>query len=312
MDKETQNNQQDDKVLAQLYKTGSNETPPAKLNYKILDYAANAKNDTENSIGGSSHFSGGWKVPLSMAACLVVVFGLLVQIDQSNPTLELPPIPELSKPSESAPPESVNKKLDQSASPTETASDLLKSEQSTSSFSDDDKKATAEESLNESLMSDTPEDNAVIHNQKERFIHREKLSEKKKAQPQADPPKQSLQLEESVSKSKVQAIPTPANESIQKDAEQEAEATAIEGIQQRSMSAEPMQNHQQRNDSVGASSDTQVDNENEFAPIPVEDWLLMIEKLIARKDYAEAARQLQKFKQAHPNVNVDDLDAKIP
>ncbi len=38
----------------------------------------------------------------------------------------------------------------------------------------------------------------------------------------------------------------------------------------------------------------------------------MIEKLIAKKDYAEAARQLQKFKQTHPKVNVEDLDSKIP
>jgi len=50
----------------------------------------------------------------------------------------------------------------------------------------------------------------------------------------------------------------------------------------------------------------------EYAAIPVGEWLLFIEKLVAQKDYAEAARQLQKFKQAHPKVNVEDLDAKIP
>lgn len=58
--------------------------------------------------------------------------------------------------------------------------------------------------------------------------------------------------------------------------------------------------------------DENIQTEAEFAPIPVEDWLLMIERLVARKDYAEAARQLEKFKQAHPKVNVEDLDAKIP
>ncbi len=50
----------------------------------------------------------------------------------------------------------------------------------------------------------------------------------------------------------------------------------------------------------------------DFVPLPVENWLLMIELLVAKKDYAEAARQLNKFKQAHPNVNVEDLDSKIP
>jgi len=81
MNNET-NNQKDNEVLTQLYKTGANETPPAKLNYEIIKYAADAQVNTESPIEGSSHFGGGWKVPLSMAACLVVVFGLLVQIDQ--------------------------------------------------------------------------------------------------------------------------------------------------------------------------------------------------------------------------------------
>ena len=67
---------------------------------------------------------------------------------------------------------------------------------------------------------------------------------------------------------------------------------------------EPMTQHRE---------DAQIaEDESGFAPIPVEDWLLMIEKLIARKDYAEAARQLEKFKQAYPKVNVEDLEAKIP
>ena len=55
-----------------------------------------------------------------------------------------------------------------------------------------------------------------------------------------------------------------------------------------------------------------ADEEAGFAPMPVEYWLLMIEQLVARKDYAEAARQLEKFKQAHPKINVEDLESKIP
>ena len=94
-----------------------------------------------------------------------------------------------------------------------------------------------------------------------------------------------------------------------------------EGMRQQGLiKNESPQSQQDTNTASDLASEIEVqssgamaeDAEQEFAPIPVEDWLLMIEKLIARKDYAEAARQLQKFKQVHPKVNVEDLDAKIP
>ena len=102
-------------------------------------------------------------------------------------------------------------------------------------------------------------------------------------------------------------------------------ATASDGVtQERSM-----QKHRDNNNTSTLAADSEstedltaesaeelysspIQTEAEFAPIPVEDWLLMIEKLVAQKDYAEAARQLAKFKQAHPKVNVEDLDAQIP
>ena len=55
-----------------------------------------------------------------------------------------------------------------------------------------------------------------------------------------------------------------------------------------------------------------VDQKFDTANLPVGDWLLLIETLIAKKDYAEARRQIDKFKIAHPKVNVEDLEAKIP
>ena len=91
-------------------------------------------------------------------------------------------------------------------------------------------------------------------------------------------------------------------------------------LQQRSMSKESIYREDSQTSSDMAADtelgdkevQTEEQSESKFAPIPVEDWLLMIERLVAKKDYAEAARQLEKFKQAHPKVNVEDLDAKIP
>ena len=77
------NETQDDEVLARFYKEGAKEIPSKELDGKILAYAA----EKEKSKQGSSHFSGGWKVPLSMAASVVLVFAILIQIDQKyNPS----------------------------------------------------------------------------------------------------------------------------------------------------------------------------------------------------------------------------------
>ena len=106
MNTNSQNNSNDDEILGRLYKEGSKEMAPAKLNYEILQYAKNA----EMPSGSASHFSGGWKVPLSLAASIVVVFGLFVQLDQSPQPLDLPPIPELST-SESPKQDPTNKEI---------------------------------------------------------------------------------------------------------------------------------------------------------------------------------------------------------
>ena len=98
------------------------------------------------------------------------------------------------------------------------------------------------------------------------------------------------------------------NSTIQKDSATTADDTVgsdMEIERARSVESDQTYHAQDREDGL-------VEEEVDFAPIPVEDWLLKIEQLIARKDYAEAARQLEKFKQAHPKVNVEDLESKIP
>jgi len=297
---------QDDQVLAQLYKEGAKNTPPAKLNYEIINYAANANQNIPSHKQVSSHFGGGWKVPLSMAASIVVVFALLVQLDQSPQQLELPPIPDISIP--------VEPKLRQ------PQDKVLKSQPATEELYE------AEESLANDISSfknDTKGSDKYSQGTDVLIIDKQMQTE---PQPSTD----SIQTRRSTNKNaeqkidKSQAVEKQIQESS-KDVLSNGTETAPSGdMQPRPISEKPVT--QGREDTLtasdmavdteiesdGAKTQSKAENEQGFAPIPVEDWLLMIERLIARKDYAEAARQLVKFKQAHPKINVDDLDAKIP
>lgn len=255
---------QDDQVLAQLYKEGAKNTPPAKLNYEIISYATNANQNIPSHKQVSSHFDDGWKVPLSMAASVVIVFALLVQLDQSPQQLELPSTPDISI--------SVEPKSRQ------PQDNVLISKPATEKLYETE----------ESLANDISSKNAEQKTDKSQ-VARQQMQESSKD------------------------VLSSVTETAPKD-----------NIQPKNLSEKPVaQGHEDTLNASVISADTEIEsdeahtqkkaeNEPELAPIPVEDWLLMIELLIARKDYAEADRQLVKFKQAHPKINVDDLDAKIP
>jgi len=322
------NNLQDDQVLAKLYKDGAKDSPPAKLNSEILNYAAKArKPGTEQSAVGS-HFGGGWKVPLSLAASIVVVFGLLVQLDQTqtHDTLELPPIPEINVPKDSK-------------------EDLLKSAPVLEEKNEADSimldEAASPNQDDTTLNADTPVENKGEQENAVQDLIIPEISPElsREEQPTApvkrEAPKkleQKQQIErvrtyeapientEPTTTSKTKSVDGYAPKlakppSIEKQTQEPKGASA--GMQEESVIQQ--NSSPSREDTVGTSdiaaerdSALESSSESEFAPLPVEDWLLMIEKLVARKDYAEAARQLQKFKQAHPKVNVEDLEAKIP
>ena len=305
---DTQNNQsQDDEVFAELYKAGAKETAPAKLNYEIINYAKNA-----DKYSGSSHFAGDWKVPLSLAASVVVVFGLLVQLDQTPEQLELPPIPEISAPVES----------------TKSKSDEIQ----TGTFKDFEKASPDEESTFSKDIKESDLDAQGSVQMEERTLHQKQEPKKQSApQPniiQSKPDgnrksetkqgisSETLRLERSLEKSK--SSDSTNTETLDSDDRPSSTAAGIQ--KQRSIESEKVQSDENIDTTSGIISGAEIqrkrdsaeNSEQVFAPIPVEDWILMIEKLIARKDYAEAARQLQKFKQAHPKVNVEDLESKIP
>ena len=267
----------DNQILSKLYKEGAKESPSAELDQKILEYAAK-KNKSKHA---TSHFSGGWKVPLSLAASVVVVFALLIQLDQSNIQQDLPAVPAYEE--------------------------------------SDAKPVTEDEDLGNNIEFKS---STTIKNGKQES--RKKLEQESVSGPQSvleksqqlDEFKLNNESKESHAPAERSAVAEPSAKTPAPETEISKPQRSLDRMQEiskdsideggRARSVEPDQNKQVHEEAVLA------EDEAEFAPLPVEDWLLMIEKLIARKDYAEAARQLEKFKQAHPKVNVEDLEAKIP
>lgn len=314
MTNDPQNKSRDDEVLAKLFKQSAKETSPAKLDHAILNYAASPEKSTATSNSIGSHFGGGWKVPLSMAASVVVVFALLVQLDQNPQQLELPSIPEIS-------------------APTEHSEELHEADETFSddslSFIKDRKESGLGSQSSDTLILETPatinkteklktESAERAHTQQELTTIPSATANKAKSKQDYAAPKPETLAKPQVMKKQMQV---PAKDRLKIN----VPATASDGVtQERSM-----QKHRDNNNTSTLAADSEstedltaesaeelysspIQTEAEFAPIPVEDWLLMIEKLVAQKDYAEAARQLAKFKQAHPKVNVEDLDAQIP
>ena len=249
---------QNDKVLAKLYKAGAKETPPPELDKKILNYAA-SKHKTKRT---SSYFSGGWKVPLSLAASITIVFAIIMQIEQMPDQTEIPRIPA-SEPANNLPAlvDELNEDTDSRFKPKdvlrtpERKEDQLAPLQSTGKY----------EAVNKREQK-SPQSRAIEE--------------------------ESLMLENEMSQG------VPAAGGLMRD---------------RAMSTESLSTQTPKKSSMQKQQDKfNVDQKFDTANLPVGDWLLLIETLIAKKDYAEARRQIDKFKIAHPKVNVEDLEAKIP
>jgi hypothetical protein len=328
-------NSQDDEVLARLYKEGAKDTPSAKLDNEIINYAANAKKSTSNHNHVSSHFDGGWKVPLSLAASVVVVFALLIQLDQSSQQLELPSIPELSIPTES-------NQYEFKDEGEETNADDFSSLKRDTKKSDLDSQTRGEaapganidkpvrkESQSATTLNKPGADEKteqVRQNSRERTVQEKyQPSDDIRIQNQSNSnatPVPTTTISKSKSSegyapklSKPQAAQSQIQEPTNEDLISTDSETRSDGMmRQKSIEEKSIESSEDDRSPPDLAADTKMDSntEQEFAPIPVGDWLLMIEKLIARKDYAEAARQLQKFKQAHPKVNVEDLESSIP
>ena len=350
---------QDDKVLEQLYKKGAKESPPVKLNYEIIKYAANADNSTETPSQVGSHFGGGWKVPLSMAASVVVVFALLIQLDQSPEDLELPPIPEITIPTESKSVESKDQTLESQIVLEETyeveeatLDDIAPSFKNDAKELDIDSEGTGALVIDIPVQTESPipikrnadkNDEQKLESSGDRAKTRQTIEKSKTSDEfriQSNEPKPASTASTSSPSSTTPksdeeyapqlAKPQAAQKKVQEPArggeldDNSSETPSGSVLQQKSMSKGSIIREDSQTSS-DLAADTELGDEEvqteeiiedqvegEFAPIPVDDWLLMIERLVAKKDYAEAARQLEKFKQAHPKVNVEDLDTKIP
>lgn len=319
---------QDDQVLAQLYKKGAKESPSPELDRKILDYAA--KKNTP--VHGSSHFGGGWKVPLSLAASVVLVFAILVQLDRSPEQLEMPPIPTSDKSDVKSVPMDELKSDDFSRSVGDklaTDRDIGFEAEESSGRTETQAPSTEipgklEPRKKRELKETISQPETTLEQSRQYDDYRLNNELELEQTPAESPPVSSPSAKPKVSNVPAPEIsrPTKTPERMQemsKDASRarkpstsqdglgSANGAAVESMApERAISAESKQTQQSQ-----AREDTSIEEED-FAPMPVEDWLLLIEQLLARKDYAEAARQLEKFKQAHPTENVEDLESKIP
>ncbi len=349
---------QDDKVLEQLYKKGAKESVPEKLNDEIIKYAAYADNSAETPSQVGSHFGGNWKVPLSMAASVVVVFALLIQLDQSPEDLELPPIPEITISTESKSVESKDQTIESQIVLEETYEEEATLDDIAPSFKNDAKELDIDSKGTGALVIDIPVqtespipikrnadkndeqklESSGDHAKTRQTIKKSKTSDEFRIQSNEPKPASTASTSSPSSTTPKSdegyapqlAKPQAAQKKVQEPArggelyDNSSETPSGSVLQQKSMSnGSIIREDSQTSSDLAADTelgDEEVQTEEiiegqvegEFAPIPVEDWLLMIERLVAKKDYAEAARQLEKFKQAHPKVNVEDLDAKIP
>lgn len=320
---------QDDQVLAQLYKKGAKETPSPELDRKILDYAAQ-KNTPAH---GSSHFGGGWKVPLSLAASVILVFAILVQLDRSPEQLEMPPIPTSDKSDVKSVPmdelktddfsRSIGDKLATDRDIGFEAEDLSGRIETQAPSTESPSKL---ESRKKRELKETKSQPETTLEQSRQYDDYRLNNELELEQiPAESPPVSSPSAKPKASNVPAPVITRPTKtpermQELSKDASRtrksstdqdglgSANGAAVESVApERAISVESNQTQQTQ-----AGEDASIEEEADFVPMPVEDWLLLIEQLLARKDYAEAARQLEKFKQAHPTVNVDDLESKIP
>ena len=317
-------NPQDDQVLKQLYRKGAKESPSSELDQKILAYAAKKNNPNQ----GSSHFGGGWKVPLSLAASVTLVFALLLQLDQNQEQLKMPPIPSIESDAEPAPGDKTrmgdfndNLELEEitgsdhdiaveaeessnrseTQAPSKVTQDKLESRKKLDSKSE----STFEKSRqfdNSRLNNELEQESAPKEIYKQSPSVSSPSTKPKASTLEAETPKPNRTLER-----KKDALGEQKQSTIQEGSRSTNGAAAGTVSPESSMDLESNQPQQTQEPVLRNRGD-----EAGYVPIPVEDWLLMIEKLIANKDYAEAARQLEKLKQAHPKVNVEDLESKLP
>ena len=72
--------------LSRLYEVGAKEEPTAELDATIL----NAARESVKSTSGRYPFSGGWRVPASLAAVLLVGLAVILQLQQQGEEVLMP------------------------------------------------------------------------------------------------------------------------------------------------------------------------------------------------------------------------------
>ena len=278
-----------------------------------------------NHIG--SHFCDGWKIPLSLAVGVVLIFAMLVQLDQNSQQLELLHAREISISSAPKSPEEAYQAEESIANDISLFKRSIKEPDSQDRTDSNVNGSKINQSADQEVQPSITQIQPITNRKAEQQTNSEHENQEilqggilKKAKPSNGIRFQDKSKPNEVNTQKLDK-PSATKKKIESSIDDSTDsftATVPAKVMQ-PKSIKEISKHKElpssREDSLGTSRI--LDNEPEketkgFAPVPVENWLLMIETLVARKDYAEAARQLEKFKKVHPKVNVEDLDAKIP
>ena len=316
---------QNDRALSRLYKSGAKNTPPPALDRKILDYAAN-----NNKPGiGDSHFGGGWKVPLSLAASVLLVFTILLQLDKNPEQLpeELPPLPTSEKPDILSVPvdhdfvEDENRSLNEALEAQSKVNDnqdtigldveeALKDHTTRVSPAVSENKAEARKKLQRQNQGVISQPKAILEQSapSNNYRSRSEAEQKREIAPQeTSQPIQEFSKEPTSKAKQSTAQENAAGENTTTENIGHKEAMQLES----NPVLKPMPAGKDDSlilDKIGKKTEGAA----EFATLPAHKWLQSIEELIINEDYAEASRQLKEFKQSHPEIDVADLEAKIP
>ena len=282
---------QDDRTLAQLYKKAAKENPSPELDRKILGYAASK----HLPVQGNSHFGTGWKVPFSLAASVVLIFTILVQLDQSPKPLDLPIIPAAKKMDILSAPKDKNKA---------PSKEVFGIDENVTEFTTGDKEAASDVPATKTLRKSEPREK-LSHT----LVQPDSIQEKT-AVPGDSKVDGMLEIQRAPQEIKATNMLAPTTPATVKLLQHKQETSKDEGSE---VQPSTMRGDLRVVGNEFTSQDAMPAQElNDVPPLLAKDWLLKIELLVAKKKYGEAIRQLEKFKQAYPKVNVVDLESKIP
>ena len=260
---------QNESSLSRVYKATAKETPPVELDTRILERARQAVR--RQARVGRSPFANNWKIPVSLAAVLVLTVGLVTFMFEKTDTPLLP---------ETVPAPSPDSALEQEAplipDKSREADDMLRSDQPV------DEKATSK--AKRSLVIEPPAARAPAV---EGLTKTRRQSQKTGEMKQMVPAEPEMTSPQSVD----ERMRSPASGSA---------ATRIE-----SQEVRPKKENKSLESTGALQRLDEISEANEM--MTPEEWLAKIVTLRAQGKQAEADASLAAFRKRYPDYPLDKL-----